>query len=238
LALTALGVAMNHAWRELIQRQQDRALPVRLSAAPARASWCVFWGSCAVLLSGAFIFSTNPQDLMSDRYLVGVLYAVAALIPLATAGAVLRRALITGGTSFFALTGIVTLVRGQELIGTSAASRQYSEIARIAAANHLHLGYAQYWDAAPLTWATHMRLRVYPVLDCPGRPALCFYYLHVITSWYKPRRDVRSFLISDSAKPPAADPVPNLGRANATYHVGTMTMYVYDYDLAQAIQRP
>lgn len=49
----------------------------------ARIAWCVFWGLSAVLLSAAFVVSSTPVDINSDRYLVGVIYAAAALVPIA-----------------------------------------------------------------------------------------------------------------------------------------------------------
>ena len=100
----------------------------------------------------------------------------------------------------------------------------------MAADEHLTVGYADYWDAAPIIWSTHFHLRAYPVQDCA--PNLCWSSLHMITSWYAPRPDKRTFLLTNSAEPIPAAPMPNLGKASAVHQIGTITMYVYAYDIA------
>lgn len=245
LTLAALMFVLRLAWRELrafassagrIAVEETRGVvlsPDSQRIAPARIAWCAFWGFSALLLSASFLFSSNPIDINSSRYLVGVIYAVAALIPLLASRHALARAAIVAGALVFSLSGLSSLLQGEEIASASASGsyRSYNQIARLAAREGLTVGYTDYWDAAPLMWSTHFRLRVYPVQDCA--PNLCWSYLHMITSWYTPRPHTRTFLISNSSQPhPGADPMPNLGRPSATYQVGTLTMYVYPYDIA------
>ncbi len=207
-------------------RPQEREQSVRMA-------WCLFWGSSAVLLSAAFIFSGIPENLQSSRYLVGVIYAAAALVPLLARRGSLTRAAVTAGVTLYAFTGWLALA--QQRIGPPASptDRLAGAVAKIARQEHLSVGYAGYWDAAPIAWATHLRVEVFPVDDCDGNQHLCAFELHLMTSWYSPRPGAKTFLLSDSAYPavPSA-PTPDLGKPIAVHQIGSVTMYVYPYDIA------
>jgi len=207
-------------------RPQGREQSVRLA-------WCLFWGSSAVLLSAAFIFSGIPENLQSSRYLVGVIYAAAALVPLLAGRGPLTRAAVMAGVTLYAFTGWLALA--QQRIGPPASptDRLAGAVAKIARQEHLSVGYAGYWDAAPITWATHLRVKVFPVDDCDGNQHLCASELHLITSWYSPRPGAKTFLLTDPAYPavPSA-PTPDLGKPIAVHQIGSVTMYVYPYDIA------
>jgi hypothetical protein len=109
------------------------------------------------------------------------------------------------------------------------------EIAQIAAREHLSVGYAGYWDAAPITWSTGFGVHVYPVSVCDQREHLCRFDLHFISSWYRPRAHTRSFLLTDPALANVWTRTPDLGRPSSVYRLGRVTMYVYPYDLAKRI---
>jgi hypothetical protein len=109
------------------------------------------------------------------------------------------------------------------------------QIERIAARDHLSIGYAGYWDAAPTTWATNFRLHVYPVSICDQNAHLCPFDLHVISSWYTPRPGIGSFLLIDPSLSNVSAPTPDLGPPTAVYHIGRVTMYTYPYDLATKV---
>lgn len=226
------------AWRELTQAPASVAAPRSAvgCARTARLSWCVFWSSSAVLLSVGFIVSSTPVDINSDRYLVGLIYAAAALVPLLGARSMRWRAAVLAGTLVFALTGLDNLVRGGATVNvTNAPSASVSErVASVARREHLTIGYAGYWDAAPITWATHMAVHVFPVQQCGAN--LCRFGIHYISSWYTPRPGIRTFLISDPATSVPAPAVPSLGRPSAEYHIAELTMYVYPYDVASRLQ--
>ena len=259
LSLVAVVVFVPRiAWRELTdvlhahgredlsaRESQDAAWPRASSAVDepttrnqaARLAWCMFWGSSAVILSIGFIVSSTPVDVNSDRYLVGLIYAAAALVPLLAGRSALRRAAITLGASVFAFTGLVTLLQGTVAgnAGNFPSDSVSAQVARIARREHLTVGYAGYWDAAPITWATHFAVKVYPVNVCGAQ--LCRFDIHYISSWYTPRPGLRTFLISDPTQPIAAPPVPALGKPSAVYHIAELTMYVYPYDIASRLQQ-
>jgi hypothetical protein len=225
LAIAALVAIPLVAWRELSRGEA--------TASAARAAWCLYWSLSAALLSLIFIFSNVPVDLSAARYIVGLVYAAAALVPLAGASSVGARRLIVAGCAILALTGITTLVDNQETAGNAAQYQVYNEVAQIAAREHLEVGYSGYWDAAPLTWSTHARLQVFPVKNCGV--TLCMFELHVITSWYTQRAGQRSFLLEDTAKPPFVAPIPTLGAPTKTYTIGPLKMYIYPYDIARYV---
>jgi hypothetical protein len=87
-----------------------------------RLAWCLFWGSSLMLLSAAFLFSGIPENLQSSRYLVGVIYAAAALVPLLGARGVLTRGVLTVAVTLFAFTGWLSLA--QHTIGSRAPWRR------------------------------------------------------------------------------------------------------------------
>ncbi len=219
------------------ERPDRPGVGVTVVAQPARIVWCVFWGSSAVLLSVGFIVSATPIDINSDRYLVGLIYAAAALVPLIAGSDIWRRVLVTGGAVVFAFTGLLTLIQGQATANTGnfPSDHVLSEVAQVARREHLTVGYAGYWDAAPVTWASHFQVQVYPVQLCNNQ--LCQSPIHYISSWYLPRPHQRTFLISDPTQPIQAPPVAELGKPIAVHQIDELTMYVYPYDIASRVQR-
>jgi hypothetical protein len=233
LSIAAVALLPRVGWYEL----RHRAAPKGLPPPPGRVAFVVFWCSSAILLSAAFLLSALPLDIHADRYLVGLVYAAAAMIPVLATGRPLSEAAALLGTCVFALGAITSMVHGVYTRNTArfpsiGLARQ---IATVAATHHLKYGYAGYWDASPITWATHLRVRVFPVSVCDQNEHLCRFDLHVITSWYRPRPGIRSFLLIDPAQPLIRTPTPDLGPPAAVYHVGRIAMYVYPYDIALRI---
>ena len=144
------------------------------------------------------------------------------------------------GTCVFALGGAVSLARGISTEGTEfhtpVSAGVANQIARIAAREHLSVGYAGYWDASPVTWTTGFRVQVYPVAVCDQNAHLCRFDLHFISSWYSPRPRTGSFLLTDDrSNESVTKPTPDLGRPTAVYRIGPIEMYTYPYDLAARI---
>ena len=249
LALAAACATVSVAAVVLVPWLGWRALRGRTSSRSdrTRRAFFVFWCSSAILLSLAFVFSDAPVDIHADRYLVGVLYAAAAVVPAAaalvpTSSADRGRAaaVVVAGTCVFALGAVVSIARGISTEGTEfhtpVSAGVADQIARIAAREHLKVGYAGYWDAAPVTWATKFRVQVYPVAVCDQNARLCRFDLHFISSWYSPHPGTGSFLLTDDRSSESVTvPTPDLGRPTAVYRVGPIKMYTYPYDLATRI---
>lgn len=205
--------------------------------APGRLAFMVFWCSSAALLSGAFLLSAIPVDIHADRYLVGLIFAIAAVVPAVAARRTLTEALAVAGTCVFALGGIVPLAQGADARDTEGfpSGAVADRVAAIAARDGISVGYSGYWDAAPITWATRFRVRVYPVSICDRGEHLCRFDLHYISSWYTPRPGAGSFLLGDPSLALVPAPTPDLGAPAHVYHLGQVTMYVYRYDVASRV---
>ena len=204
------------------------------SGEAARIAFFVFWCSAAMVLTAAFLLSAVPIDIHADRYLVGVVYAAAAVIPAAASRRVVTQAAALVGTCVIALAGVIALAQGRDARNTEGfpPTGLAKRVAAVASANHLKVGYAGYWDAAPITWASRFRVHVYPVSVCDRGAHLCPFDLHVISSWYAPRDGTGSFLLADRRLRLVPSPTPDLGRPAAVYRIGQLMMYVYTYDIA------
>jgi hypothetical protein len=208
----------------------------------ATKAFYVFWCSSAILLTLAFLLSAAPVDIGADRYLVGLLYAAAAVVPAAAAGHGRIEAVVLAGTCLFALGGIVSLADGatsrlRAFHPPPLTAPQAEQVAQIAARHHLGVGYAGYWEASPITWASGFRAQVYPVSVCNGGANLCRFDLHFISSWYEPRAHSHSFLLVDDLTNESINaPTPDLGRPIAVYRVGQLAIYAYGYDIATKVK--
>ncbi len=236
ITLTSIFLVPRIAHRDLVHAVEERHGGPHTAGRAARSAWCLFWASSAVLLSVAFVFSAGPEDLTSNRYLVGVIYAAAALVPMLGLRSLLLRVIVTGGATLYAFAGCLALA--QERIGPPASPTDpiAAAVANIAKAEHMSIGYAGYWDASPITWATHFRVKVFPVGNC-GNQRLCGFELAIDTAWYTPRPRIHTFLLVDPAYSAAypLSPTPDLGRPIAAHQIGSITMYVYPYDIASRL---
>jgi hypothetical protein len=203
-----------------------------------RIAYISFWASAGLLLSAAYLLSSTPFDLYSCRYLVGVLYAAVALVVLLVEYRPALRGLVVTGAFIYCLGGVIAMAQGTATKNPSRypESRIAGQVMRIASREHLMRGYAGYWDAAPITWATKLGVHVYPVFSCPA--GLCQFYLHTIAAWYRPHPGQRSFLLTDPTQPFLATPPAELGPPSARFPIGQVTMYVYPYDIATRISPP
>jgi hypothetical protein len=204
----------------------------------ARRAHIGYWVSAGIAMSLAFIVSADPEGLEAGHYLPGVLYASVAVVVLFVDRGRLARAVVAGGATIYCLAGTIAMVRGTADTYTlpSPSDAIAGEVATLAKREHLVRGYAGYWDAAPITWATHLRVHVFPVRLCG--PMICAFYLHTVASWYRPHPGERTFLLTDPTQPFLESPPPSLGTPTASYQVGPDTMYVYSYDIATRIAPP
>ena len=234
MAIVAVGLAVRQAWRTVMSAATTRGEP-RTSPRRLDLAWAIYWGTSLVALSSVFIASGMPEGPPSNRYLVGILLAVAALVPLVARGSTGTRAIATGAVTVYAFTGWLGLI-DHTLIRSETGSPSYTlanAVARVARREHLAVGYGSYLDAAPITWATHTQVKVFPVDDCDGNQHLCAYEQHIMTSWYTPRQGVKTFLLTDPGFTVAGSaPTPDLGKPLAVHQFGAVTMYVYPYDIA------
>jgi hypothetical protein len=203
--------------------------------------YMVFWATSIVFLSVGFILSSvpiYPVTTETTHYLVGIVYGIAAMLPLLARANIVARAAVVAGTIVFLLGASVALsnsnLGGAPSPNVGPSPQVAAEVARAAEAMDATRGYGLYWDAAAITWRANFRVLVAPVVGCSQGPAqLCPGPHDYLEEWYyaSPRR---TFLLTDTSvikwSPPAT-----LGPAIATYRFGTVTMYVYGYDIAQKL---
>ncbi len=227
LSLSAIVVVARAGWRTVRSPRM----------APGRLAFMTFWCSSAAFLTGAFLLSAIPVDIHADRYLLGLVYAAAAVVPVLATGRRVTEALAVAGTCVFALAGVVSIAQGTDARNTEGFPSQIvaARIAQIAAREGVRVGYSGYWDAAPITWAAHFRVNVYPVSICDRGEHLCRFDLHYIGSWYAPRPGIKSFLLGDPSLALVPGPTPDLGQPSAVFHIGQVAMYVYPYDVATRV---
>jgi hypothetical protein len=227
LVVVAVVLMPRLAWRYVQARLK------RTSQTTAAASaYLVFWAACMVLLSLAFIFSSAPYGLETTRYLTAVIYAAAAVVPLYARTGALARLAVLAGTAVFALTSIQALLRSGLLSSPSSGPTPQiaAEVQEVAERYNATQGFAVYWDAAPITWFSHMKVRAYPFFGCPG-DTMCPPSVNWIESWYRLPPNERTFLISDTKLPYA--PPAKFGRPLGVYYFGAVTMYVFGYDIGR-----
>lgn len=237
-AVLSVGVVLLipwHAWRYINERRSDgELLDVQLSV------YTLFWAASVICLSVGFILSSapiHPADAEDVGYLVGIIYAVAAILPLLARGSLTIRAMVIVGTLLFLLGSVIALGRSSSINAPPRArgpSPQVAEdIARVAARMHATVGYGLYWDAATITWRANFKVRVAPIVGCSSSHGLCPGPNDYLEAWYRPVPG-STFLLTDSSVL-AWGPPATLGRAVATYHFGTVTMYVYNYDIVEKL---
>jgi hypothetical protein len=233
-ALLCCALVLAAAWAAI--RMVRHRLSERAVAAPALAVFVTFWSVCAIGTAAVFVLSTAPVDILSSRYLVPAWFALCSLLPLLAARMPAARVAIAAGVAVIGIASALALARGD---ATDNAANWpdgglQGQLRTTLQREGLKVGYAGYWDAAPITWGTHTDLEVYPVWACSGAQ-LCRFYFHNISSWYAPRPNTKTYLIVDPAQPLVTGPDPAMGKPLKTLSVGRLQVYVYRYDIASKL---
>lgn len=203
---------------------------------PVRVVFVIFWSVCAIGTGAVFVLSTAPVDILSSRYLVPAWFALSSLLPLLALRAPAARPLIAVGVATVGIASVIALARGDatDNVANWPDGTLQGQLRTALQRDGLKVGYAGYWDAAPITWGTHQALEVYPVYACNG-PQLCRFYFHNISSWYTPRPHTKTYLVVDPAQPLVSGPDPGMGKPLKTLDVGRLKVYVYGYDIASKL---
>jgi hypothetical protein len=202
----------------------------------ARALFVGFWMLGLVIAFGAFSL-TSLGATGAPRYLIVAWFSVAALLGLLAASRLHRGLVIAGVLAFSLITANELITDGEPTFGPTATVPSYliaDEIDRYVTSEHASLGFAGYWEAAPLSLETRFRLTVAPIGVCGA--FFCPFTISSLSSWYVPHPRTRSFLLTTTVQPldEIAGPAFNLGRALNFETFGPFTVYVYPYDIAKA----
>ena len=102
----------------------------------------------------------------------------------------------------------------------------------------LKRGYADFWVAANVTWASGLDLEVFPIRACQVTLRYCPHNVHMITIWYRPT-DGRSFLLLDPNQAEYLNGLdPLWGPPSEVRTIGQLRAYVYPYDIARRFGPP
>ncbi len=204
--------------------------------AGSRDLFVAYWGAVLVIVLAVFALTSVSASTTDGRYLLGAWAAIGALLgTLATAPAA-RAALLAGVALFGVLNIHAELASGVTPAGVGPNQAVAGAIERFATAHGARVGYAGYWDAAPVTWESHLGVQLYPIEGCATPAGACPFYGIEISSWYTPRASTRTFLLTDTrpgVPGEIASAPAGFGRPIAQASVGEgLTVYVYDHDLA------
>jgi hypothetical protein len=233
LALVAVAAVLRLLW------QYTRSLETRGSGTPApRDMYIAFWSLVVALSLAVYLLTSVAEREGTERYLPGLYAGVAALLPALAARGRAQRTVVVLGTALFA-----TLIATNHLIdGTPpsasspspAVAYQMLRFAKTQGATH---GYGSNGVASVATWETRAALKVYPLEPCGRR--LCPIRMSEISTWYRPRAGVRTFLIGESSAvashnpwAPITGPSAAFGKAIAAESFGPYTVYIYAHDVA------
>ncbi len=206
----------------------------------------LYWSMSAVAIGGAFVLSTfalGPSD--TSRYVIPVFFSLAAVAVVPARRAGWRRAAVVAGTGLFCLLSIAnrnSLFVYEQWSMLRETGLQGSKIVSFLEDEQVNVGYSGYFNSHPLTYASDMQVSAYPVTRCriPKSERLCPFPVNARSVWYRPRPGIRSFVLSDSNGPEviAKSPKPELGPPSASRHFGSISIYIYNYDVASRLAPP
>jgi hypothetical protein len=202
-----------------------------------------FWATVIVATFGSWMLSGFVADVTDVRYL-GTLWvgtAVGLGLLAQRPGARVWAQGAVAGMCLFATIGVL-----HEIQPTSHSHfplpRAAAAVRSFALAHGAKIGYGGNWDAFPLTWHARFAVTLTPLQSCgdPTDAALnCPPPQHRISSWYHERPgSPRSFVVVDASQPENPTVDPRFGKPLAATTYGTMTVLVYDHDIARNVRPP
>jgi hypothetical protein len=237
LVLVALAATLRLLWRWPGTRETSPE-PTRdqLPQPGSRELFIVFWGASLVLVLAAFALTSVSNTASDIRYLIGGWAALAALVGVFATRPLGRIVVIVAVAVFGALNIRSELAAGVQPGGPGPDQTVAGAIERFAAANGASVGYTGYWDASPVVWETHLRVKLYPIQACDVPSGWCQLYGIQISSWYVPRPHTRTFLLTDTrpgVSLAVTAPPASFGKPLTAASVGEgLTVYIYDHDIA------
>jgi hypothetical protein len=234
LVLLALAGIARLLWRWIAT--MDSSVQPHSARAGSRELFTAYWGLVLVFVFAAFALTSLSGTPSDSRYLIGAWAAVAALLGVLAASRLTQTILMLAVALFGVLNLRAELASGVAPAGVGPDQRVAGAIEHFASANGAIVGYSGYWDAAPVTWESRLRVQVYPINGCALPKGVCAFNGAQISSWYAPRARTRTFLLTDTRPgiPLAVTAPPaSFGQPLAHQLVGEgLTVYIYNHDLA------
>lgn len=204
---------------------------------PILRAYACYWAAAAILLGLSFVVTTNATALGagSANYLLTFALAGGAGVALLVSGSRRGQLAVAIAVATVGAVNIAGIVHGHAGTPKGAIGTYKPQLVRLLESKGVTRGYAGYWDAQNLSWQSGMQLLVAPVERCGS--TLCGFNFSTIRSWYE-ERPGPSFLIVDPQNPVITEPPPVVSEAAASYRVGPLTVYLFDFDLARHIRPP
>jgi hypothetical protein len=216
------------------------AVAVRLTirrTEPTTWAYACYWATGSSLLCVVFVITPNAADLgpKSSNYLLTLAPGAGVGLALLASRSQAWQLAVGVGVATIALLNIGSIAGGRAEVSGLAAIRTYERpLLQLLDRQGVTRGYAGYWDAQNLSWQTDMHLLVAPVDNCGDQ--LCPYNVFTIRSWYE-RQGGPTFLLVDPTVNAIQAP-PFAALAAAAHRFGPLTLYLFDYDIAQHVRLP
>lgn len=208
-------------------------------AVGARFVHTTFW--VTVVVAGSLIFllgSPNPWTT-DGRYLLGPYVGVVALLPLLLERGHGWKLVVTAAASLFAFSALYQFNDGvlhQMKTGYETPSEARA-VAAYARAEHVSVGYGNYWNSIDLMWNSNFGVDIYPIQRCAdNRHFLCTFDEISISTWDRPHGSVRSMLVINPKGSQVRRREGAFGVPIAHRRIGNLSLYVYSYDIASKLR--
>ena len=206
-AIIAIPVVTVVAWRRTPVRGPGTARGGAAERDASQRGFWTFWALVVLALTAAFVMSGIPDrtgGVTVDRYLVPLVIAVAATLPVALVRPGWRRTTGAVAALLLMLPGVVLLWQ-DDLVTRREAYPQVRQAPAIAAwlrGQGAVTGYSDYFDALAMTYQEGIDVR--PAAPCADGHGMCPTPINTRQAWYR-RAPGRSFLILDPALPAGVD---------------------------------
>jgi hypothetical protein len=198
--------------------------------------WRVFWGGVVVGLILAILFTTIATNVDTYRYIVPILFAAAATVPLLLRSVPVVRIAALVGCAVYLVAGLVALA-DQRVAGPRDGNDQIrSAIETFAREHGATRGYGEYWFASPITWQSDDRLVLRPVVSCSVTEVkVCRSALGYDERWYAPQSGRTLLVWPTGLGLPTAFPKPIASQTMGSLDGRDATAYVFAGDIAGLI---
>lgn len=203
-----------------------------------RELFTTYWALVLVAVLLSFALTSVGNTTTNGRYLIAGWGALAALLGVLATSRRSTAIVLAGVAVFGALNMRAELASGVKPAGQAPSQLVAGDIEHFALAHGASIGYSGYWEAAPLSWETQLKIEVRPIVTCPVPAGFCPFYSNNISSWYGRTPGIRTFLVTDSGNVTGEVTAPpaSVGRPIAAEAVGEgYTVYVFNHDLAADI---
>ncbi len=206
-------------------------------AEPVSRAYACYWGAASILLCVIFVITPNAAALgpSSVNYLLTLALAAGTGVALLAARSWRGQLAVALAVATVGAINIAGIVGHAELARGNSLDTYQRPLVHLLERKGVTRGYAGYWDAQNLSWQSGMRLLIAPVQRCG--PQLCPYNFFTIRSWYA-QRGGATFLILDEANRFIAEAPSFVSDATVSYHFGSLTVYLFDYDITRHIRLP